>query len=44
MRACGLISKLKLSKDSNVLLSKIVMLNDLLVPPAENMMLYGPGS
>ena len=44
MKACGVISKLKLSKDSNVLLSKIVMLNDLFVSPAENKMLYGPGS
>ena len=40
----GLIIKLKLSEASYVSLSNIVMLNDLTVSPAENKMLYGPGS
>ena len=40
----GLIIKLKLSEASYVLLSYIVMLNDLNVSPAENKMVYGPGS
>ena len=40
----GLITKLKVSKASNVLLSNTDMLNDLIVSPTENKMLYGPGS
>ena len=40
----GLIVKLKLSKDSNVLLSNIDILNDFTVSPAVNKTLYGPGS
>ena len=40
----GLIIKLKVSKASNVSLSNIDMLNDLIISPAENKILYGPGS
>ena len=40
--SCWSIIKLKLSKDSNILLSIIDMLNDFTVSPAENKTLYGP--